>query len=418
MRRIVSSTLAFAMTLSLFSEAGFSGVAQAAQELTSHADEPAARQGKPTLYIDFLGDNSTLFTTPGIAVPGERDWSIDQHPTDGIWNKYSQDSEVGTIFWVGVGIDKMTLFELAKEGKGLSGLELGFYYNSEFVVPYVGGSVDGTTVGTYNCDDPAGYKQVLSENIATTNSINRWSGSNYAIREAIPKMEQVIDPDTQTTIVVRDPESGEAKIVDIPESWDMLYVSLEKIANLGESVSNRFADAVEEDDENTNYVMMFPFVLKAIDPNAEVCFRLARNAAVFSMGGGTYGAGTYDDDNSTSSFGAWEGTTRTPGHNLMEMFSFEGDLNIFTGRNEGEVTYKATLDLPNSSAANNAILSDPFGNSVSGATPVGSREITGLPNGVKMTLDITADSSVQGIVIEIKPLHPETTGTVDRKSVV
>ena len=91
------------MTLSLFSEAGFSGVAQAAQELTSHADEPAARQGKPTLYIDFLGDNSTLFTTPGIAVPGERDWSIDQHPTDGIWNKYSQDSEVGTIFWVGVG---------------------------------------------------------------------------------------------------------------------------------------------------------------------------------------------------------------------------------------------------------------------------------------------------------------------------
>ena len=225
-----------------------------------------------------------MFTTPGIAVPGERDWSIDQHPTDGIWNKYSQDSEVGTIFWVGVGIDKMTLFELAKEGKGLSGLELGFYYNSEFVVPYVGGSVDGTTVGTYNCDDPAGYKQVLSENIATTNS--------------------------------------------------------------------------------------------------------------------------------TSSFGAWEGTTRTPGHNLMEMFSFEGDLNIFTGRNEGEVTYKATLDLPNSSAANNAILSDPFGNSVSGATPVGSREITGLPNGVKMTLDITADSSVQGIVIEIKPLHPETTGTV------
>ena len=48
---------------------------------------------------------------------------------------------------MGVGIDKMKLFELAKDGRGLTGLELGFYYNTEFVEPYTGSDYAQTLTG-------------------------------------------------------------------------------------------------------------------------------------------------------------------------------------------------------------------------------------------------------------------------------
>ena len=156
MRRLISMVLAFAMTLSLFSASGFSWVAFAAEELSPLIDVPTGA-ARPTLYIDFLGDNG--YSGGGATVPATTDQSLAQ--SGGPWDKYSQDlttanPEVGTVFWVGVGIDKMSLFELAKEGKGLTSLELGFYYNSQYVVPYAGGTVNKDTAASYNAYQTAG----------------------------------------------------------------------------------------------------------------------------------------------------------------------------------------------------------------------------------------------------------------------
>ena len=385
MRRLISMVLAFAMTLSLFSASGFSWAAFAAEELSPLLDVPTGA-ARPTLYIDFLGDNG--YSGGGATVPATTDQSLAQ--SGGPWDKYSQDlttanPEVGTVFWVGVGIDKMSLFELAKEGKGLTSLELGFYYNSQYVVPYAGGTVNKDTAASYNAYQTAGaYADTLRQYNIGTNPVNQWS-SDYAIQEAIPKMEPVIDPDTQELSVEGD--------------WDMLYVSLEKTNHVGETGSNRFAGALAGDDGTTYYVMMLPFVLKDIDhstdsngyPNPQVCFRLSRNASAFSMGGGQYGAENYDGENEKSSFGAWEKRTRTPRHNLKEMFSFEGDLNIFTGRNEPERTYTAILELVNADGIDNrAILSDTMGNSID----QNNDRLTELPAGVSLNLDVFKELGV------------------------
>ena len=78
---------------------GFSGVAQAAQDASSQADESTETGTplKPTLFIDFLGDDSALFTGQGITAPGDRDYSIDQNSAGSpyaIWDRYSQTSEL------------------------------------------------------------------------------------------------------------------------------------------------------------------------------------------------------------------------------------------------------------------------------------------------------------------------------------
>lgn len=389
------------MTLSLVSVPGFSGAAKAApeaspsSEISSNGRFRAVRQSapantaaeqdagitpysslitdtgasteKPTLFIDFLGDNAAGYTYPGINsgndVPSDKDQSYEQldgsgNP-NGPWKKYGDPTASptdctptvpGTVFWVGVGIDRMRLFELTKGGKGLTGVELGFYYNTNFVEPYTGAN----TAAPYAPGTAADYKAVL-ENANLSNDpnlLNQWysSGSEgYEIVEAIPERDLVMDDATQE-ILFEKPTNLDMTAAN---GWEMLYVSLEKKDTdwdpLSESwiTDNRFLHADAAHLDETHYVMMLPFVLKAYDPQQDICFRLSRNASAFSMGGGTYGADTYDSENNTpsSSFGAWEMESRTPHHNLKEMFSFEGDLNIFTGRNVKDQYHKATLYL-------------------------------------------------------------------------
>ena len=222
MRRLVSLTLAFAITLSMFSS-GFSGVAQAAQDASSQADESTETGTplKPTLFIDFLGDDSALFTGQGITAPGDRDYSIDQNSAGSpyaIWDRYSQTSEVGTVFWVGVGIDKMALFELAKEGKGLESLELGFYYNTKFVEPV--NRLGGNTT----------YKNVLTAaNLsANPNPVNQWDSDYYTIQQALTGLAPQTDPDTKEMSWQDYGETWDETAWSGKESdWKMLYVSLD-----------------------------------------------------------------------------------------------------------------------------------------------------------------------------------------------
>ena len=411
MRRLVSLTLAFAITLSMFSS-GFSGVAQAAQDASSQADESTETGTplKPTLFIDFLGDDSALFTGQGITAPGDRDYSIDQNSVGSpyaIWDRYSQTSEVGTVFWVGVGIDKMALFELAKEGKGLESLELGFYYNTKFVEPV--NRLGGNTT----------YKNVLTAaNLsANPNPVNQWDSDYYTIQQALTGLAPQTDPDTKEMSWQDYGETWDETAWSGKESdWKMLYVSLEKTTDLGNNKTNRFADASTDTSANageTKYIMMLPFKLKAIDSKQNICFRLSRDASLFSIGGGEYGAGVYSDINSPSGFGAWEKSTRTPNHNLKEMFNFEGDLNIFTGKNEPPALYKATLlkdRTANDNRGNIVTMSDGYRTvDTLGLAANGTRELDNLSSGVIMNLHIDKASDVTSVTITVTPDNGMTT---------
>ena len=416
MRRLVSLTLAFAITLSMFST-GISGTAQAAQDASPQADESTETETllKPTLFIDFLGDDSTKFTghNPAIVAPGDKDYSVDQNPVgspEAIWDRYSMPSEVGTVFWVGVGIDKMALFELAKEGKGLESLELGFYYNTKFVEPV-------TKLGGNST-----YQQVLSAaNLASNpNPINQWNSDYYAIQKALTGLAPLTDPDTRELFWQDYGNTwNEEDWSSTEKDWKMLYVSLEKTEDhLGNSQTNRFAD-IDAADADTKYIMMLPFRLKAIDSKQNICFRLSRDASLFSIGGGDYGAGVYSDDNTPSGFGAWEKSTRTPTHNLKEMFNFEGDLNIFTGKNVRPDLYKAVL-LKDRTADDNrgniVTMSDGYRSvDTRGLLINGTRELDNLSGGVIMNLHIDKASDVSGVTITVTPDGGTTTRpTVNR----
>lgn len=410
LRRAISMGLALAMTLSLFSVGSFSWAAKAAEELSPRADssvDAGEASQKPKLYIDFLGDDQMAYTgiNSGASVPSDKDQSYEQKDSggdpNGPWHRYGPSGTVsadytptvpGTVFWVGVGIDKMTAFELAKDGKGLTSLELGFYYNTDYVVPYVGGNA--SNVGTYDYKNASAYQNILEEkNLAGAgrDQINQWDSGVYHIEEAIPSRRCVVEETTQEYVSFPTNET----LTGVNSRWEMLYVSLEKNEDAWGS-ANRFSDAGALDDSTTYYVMMLPFVLKDYDPNDQICFRLSRNASLFSMGGGEYGAGTYDSDNSETSFGAWERETRTPDHNLKEMFNFEGDLNIFTGRNENNPhdLFSATLLLPgqNNIPENTAKLSV----SSEPTTYVDSHGavLGGLTAGTRLTLEVTTRSDV------------------------
>lgn len=316
--------------------------------------------GKPKLYVDFLGDNSGnggLIDPAGAAAPGNTDWRYSSGG-NGVVNQ--------TIFWVGVGIDNIDEFVLANDtgaGTGLSSLELGFYYNSDFVRPYTG-AIAG---------DDSAYLSVLNANNIGSGT-NQWS-SDYEVAAAV----STVDPSqVRSDMTVNDTATQEYAP---PSGWEMTYLSIHKKA--GSTGDNRFSDAASGGDtyQDAQYVAMIPFVLTGIDPNAALCFKLALNAFVFSAGGGEDGHTVY---------GAWEKrTAEDPDHNLKLMLDFTGDLNIFTGGKES-TTYQAALALNNGGRVDNkatlGIWQDPAPNPV-----MISRDgdaITGLLGGVEMELKL------------------------------
>lgn len=402
------------MVLSLFGASGLSlsafatGINWQDEDPATGNKDVSTTAAKPKLYIDFLGDSTSVYgSATDTSAPTRMDQSASQSGSRatgaGTWTLYDSNLTPGTVFWVGVGIDKMTLFELAKDNKGLTGLELGFYYNPTYVVPYVGGAVTSSNVTSYAYqNNAAGYKtQIEGANLAAgvgVSSLNQWDSSVYEITQAIPYMAVESDEVTRE-LVDKDPKT--ADILTSGTNWEMLYVSLEKKdgADWTGNTNNRFSSGTSDSD--IYYVMMLPFVLKAHDASEKICFRLARDASHFSMGGGQYGAGTYASaNNSTAAFGAWERETRTPNHNLKEMFDFEGDLNIFTGSNDSDQFYTATLSLRNHQNVNGATLfptDDPtmFVNQGHNSTTSNTSGVTlsGLAEGRQLTLNVSHTSS-------------------------
>ena len=374
-------------------------------ETTVNTDFSSNDTRRPGLYVDFLGDNRNYqapegerdtvigsgianLTAPGkinqSQVTNEKNAATNPNGTENTWTGYKQNEVTGgdhsiydgnTIFWVGVGIDRMNVLELFQEEKGIYSTELAFYYDSTYIEPYTG--ADGN------------YKAVIEAANLTNYQNYKWDG--YTIVDAQTALIPYTDPVTQE--VIRDPDMAEILGTDSEgegtNPWRMTYVSIEK-TNVDSN--NRFSDiAYNEDDAadlGTQYLLIIPFKLKAYDPfwESRVCLRLARSAGLLSIGGGQGGDTTY---------AAWERvTTRNPGHELKLMTNFQGDLNIFSGGRKLEEPYRANLIVDKAGGTSNSgqlsITDDPSPNKV--VIDSTGQYIDGLYGGTGLTLNVHVDT--------------------------
>ncbi len=370
--------------------------------------------GRPRLYVDFLGDNaghnSGGTSTPkiGSAVRVEnRDFSLDTNGADFAngWDKYTPDAtywsdsngdgsisagEDGTIFYVGVGIDRTNLLKMLgdAENKGVYSFEAGFYYNPRFVEPYVANGDYAETIRNTN----------LTGGSLTSGGANaNWSGGNYRILEAYTDLDPQMDGGLTsagtwgelTQEVLYNPSNQQ--ISRAANGWKMTYVSIEmkadriaeiaRLAGYYDGVFHKDGDATQN--KETEYLLVIPFVLKAYDTKNDLCFRLIRNATHFTLGAAPDGA---------ENRAAWERvTTRNAPNNLKLQTVFTGDLNIFTGKKADELEnrYKATLVMDGGGTKQNtaevAINGDPATN-YARITKDGE-ELLGLAGGTGMHIE-------------------------------
>lgn len=325
---------------------------------------------RPKLHVDFLGDNSgraDIATDPITAVaPGDDTW------------KYTDPSQVNTVFWVGVGIENAADLKLGTDG-GLYSMELGFYYDPTYVKPYMGG---GST-------DDAFQTQLEAANLSTTPNDHQWNKDDYTVTAAVTQADPAV---AQVGATVYDHATQErdenGAVYTIPSTWKMAYVAMEKTGAGASRIPTTTAT------NGRGYVMMIPFVLTGVptDGTTPLCFRLARNASVFTFGGGTNGRDAY---------AAWERDTGShPDENLKLKMEFTGELNIFSGKKETGTLHSAKLAVNNGgSNANNAVLSlekDPMApnqvkidwNVAQGSNPKGSTTYPNLEADTVMRVDV------------------------------
>lgn len=341
-------------------------------------DYTAQDNGRPNLFVSFLGDNgsykpssgsmfdSKAYLPEGFDRESTNDLSGTSHASLSQWSKYTQnDADGNTIFWVGVGVDRTKILELLAGNEGLASFEAGFYYDSKVVEPYTGGG---------------NFQAVIEKaNLSTGGSNNTWNSSYYRVLRAETGVDVQMDPITQEEIALPSNEQIQTNTSNDqttnPSEWKMTYVSIELKDMEGTNTANcRFSgvykgvEQLEQEaaaagktfsvandvpaaaGDNTGkdgyqYLLMIPFVLKSYGETDKSHIRLIRNATHFSAGGGKYGVDPY---------GQWERvTTRTEGSELKLMTNFTGDLLLFAdGKNE-DVRYEAELIIINGGGAGN-----------------------------------------------------------------
>lgn len=392
---LLSIAMAFSMVADVLPTAYAAGERDSASSTDWNFGDNTAT-GRPRLFVDFLGDNGKAGSgdyraTAGealdgdkLATPGLEDQSNITNPDKGYkWEGYKQaDTTSGeTIFWVGVGVDKMKVLDLfEKDDRGIYSLELGFYYDSSIIEPYAGAGGD--------------YLRMMQK-ANLENYAHRW-GDQYQIVAAETGLDPQVDVVTQETLTRPSIDNILGNATHQKADWKMTYVSLEKREDATEP--NRFHGENQKGTrEETQYLLLIPFRLKGYAPvydrhsvgdeNFNVCLRLIRNASLFSIGGGLDGVEPY---------GAWERvTTRNPGRDLKLMTEFQGDLDIFGGNRHLENSYQANLLIEGTyygtgNAAELYITDDPSPTKGKINTP-GSK-ITGLYDGTGLTLDVTCQT--------------------------
>lgn len=378
--------------------------------------------GRPNLFVSFLGDNNNYIYDPTgvnsaltpkrttslqtISVPAPYDQSTATNTTGpgNTWGQYLRDPDCSlanlgeTVFWVGLGVDRVELLKLLESGQGLESLEAGFYYDSKVIEPYIDPTQLPMGVGL-DAATEAEKQEAYRKTIAMANINNtkypantQWS-SDYTVVRAIPGVEPPeTDPVTREELNYPDINdilnNRTSSTVSGDSQWRMTYVSLELDDVASTAASRRLAGAykgvasletgVTEEGETApiapasaqgdqyvtdgdaasgydyNYLLLIPFRLKNYGSTDWTPLRLVRDATHLSIGGGTWGVDEY---------GAWERTTtRNPavaavagdgtsvlgveGHpdrDLKLLTRFAGDLNLFTAGRTSELEYDALL---------------------------------------------------------------------------
>lgn len=257
--------LALALSILLLSSE-FSGLIPAAhaeeatpQETVSTGEQLDFRNennGRPNLFVDFLGDNNNYKTAETeklnigagqLPIPAGYDQSARSNPSgpDNSWTQYKA-SEIGaqTIFWVGIGIDRKEIFKLLKDGKGLTSFEGGFYYDKEVIEPYYDPRYLPAGADAANPTEEeirAAYKETIaSANImdygkypdyASYPANTQWYDS-YEILRAETDLTPTTDLITQEELsspsieqILTNQNDGNA--TSMVRDWRMTYVSLE-----------------------------------------------------------------------------------------------------------------------------------------------------------------------------------------------
>ncbi len=239
----------------------------AATVVTDTGDQDDFRNesnGRPNLFVDFLGDNNNYIYTQGganagltprnptnlnnISVPAPYDQSGYTNPTGpgndqaGAWFQYKHhpDCDDGnlnkTVFWVGLGVDRTQLLELVRDGTGLSSLEAGFYYDSTIIEPYIDYSLLGSGVTAATATE-AQKREAYQRTIQKANIANakypantQWS-SDYQILRALPGVEppetDEVTREELETATMNDIMNNTLYTTAGQSQWKMTYVSLE-----------------------------------------------------------------------------------------------------------------------------------------------------------------------------------------------
>lgn len=343
------------------------------------ADVPDGAYTLSAKYMGKKGQRSAAVNGQPILADLEIPaWGVFTPAPGNTWKGYtSDDCELdGTIFWVGVGVDREQIFRLLEGNQGLFSLELGFYYNDRYIEPYTGPAGDFAAA-------------ITAANINNTNypENTQWSEA-YSVRQAVTDLPiaDTTDPDRPALPGVTDAITRESMIqpsveeilqATVPgpttedeDNWRMTYMSLELTDPDGaRRLAGVYDNTYFEKDADGNYIndpppaangedgpqylMLIPFRLKQWDDKLRLCLRLIRDASHFSIGAGEEGDYPY---------AAWERTTtRNPGdpsRDIKLLTHFTGDLNIFTGKKSPEKqnedwTYNATLKIVNGGDSRN-----------------------------------------------------------------
>lgn len=365
-RRVGAFVLALSMCASMILES-----IPAAQA----ADTPVPN--KPKLVMDFLGDNKasgsyynkTSLSGGGVGdgtlpTPQDSDQAWQSAADDGEkWNGYVQadvapkiTDSAQTIFWMGIGIQDVDKFILAKDGSGLYSAEVALYYNPYYVEPYDGNATD-VDDSDHLINDDAGFKACIESNmLGATGKKNQWPTPSYKVITALTDETPLNDPnDAGAQGDFTAEEHGftggyGTEEFSAESGWKMAYISVEMTAEQLQSTA--WLSGGSHDSADTYYIAMVPFVLHHYDDQNRLCIRLARNASTFSIGSKkNNGMGQYGDGDVT--YGNWDKYTfHDPDHDLKLMLDYTGDLNIFTNKREIE-DRKATLIINDGGNADN-----------------------------------------------------------------
>lgn len=425
--------------------------------------------GRPNLFVDFLGDNhhyKTSATTDagitlgGLPIPAGYDQSTSSNPSGpgNNWPQYKS-SDIDpttankTIFWVGVGIDRKEVFKLLESGEGLTSFEGGFYYDNEVIEPYYDSNYLPAGADPANPTEEevraAYYETITRANITTYNNYpenTQWNG-NYTILRAETGLKPATDLITQEEIsspsidqILNNTNDG------MTRDWRMTYVSLEledieatpaAQRRLGGSVytgpttdkdgnvitppsasgNGSKADPTNPNPNDPNsdyqYLLLIPFRLKKYGGEDRLHLRLLRNATHFSIGAGKYGASTYGETEDDT-YAAWERvTTRNPDRDLKLLTNFTGDLYLFNPEppKANDEEYTALLKIINGGSTENTARLEVDGDPA--VWPVWAdadgEEIEQLYSGLGMKLKVHAQIGYTATVVVT---YPAADGTI------